>query len=135
LFGSNNGSPRWPLFTLRWIEKNELLDLSEFLQQLFHGQPGPSRPSLFVDVLEQGNTQHAVESVNVDLGVGPVIHRTPTEPVAIFKAAENLLDLLLTRLTGRNLFGCPVHAIGQQQGAAQAMSEEFLESGMIEIEL
>ena len=114
LFGSYNGGPRWPLFSLGWIEENELLDLSEFLQQLFHGQSRPSRLSLFVDVLEQGNTQHAIESVNVDLCVGPVIHRPPSEPVAIFKAAENLLDLLLTRISGHDLFGCPVHAIGQQ---------------------
>jgi len=44
LFGSHDGGGRWPFFTLGWIQKNELLDLSQFVQQLFDGK---SRPFCF----------------------------------------------------------------------------------------
>ena len=37
LFGTHNGSAWWPLLSLGRIEEDELLDLSEFVQQLFDG--------------------------------------------------------------------------------------------------
>ena len=95
------------------IEENELLDLPQLLEQLFHGEPRPGRLSLFVDVLQEGDTQQAIESVNADLAVGPVIHRTPPQPVPIFEAAEDLLDLLLARECSHDLFSGPIRTIRQ----------------------
>ena len=113
MFGSHNCGALRSFFSLRWIEEDELLNLPQFIAHLFYGEPRPSRLRLFVDVLQKRDTEHAIESVNPDLAVGPVIHGTPSEPVPVFQAAENLLDLLLTRISVDDLFSSPFHAIGQ----------------------
>ena len=67
--------------------------------------------------------QQAIESVDPDLAVGPVIHGTPAEPVPIFEATEHLLDLLLAPIPGHHLLGGPFGAIGHEHGAPEAMRQ------------
>jgi hypothetical protein len=59
----------------------------------------------------------------------------PAEPIAVFQSAEHALDVLRSGVTRHDVFGCPVQAIGEQRGAAQAGRQQALERGMIEIEL
>src|SRR5215831_2469839 len=96
LLGSHNCGALGSFLALGWVEENELLNLPQLIQHLFHGESGPSRLRLFVNVLEQRDPEHAIEGMNTDLAVGPVIHGPPPEPVPVFQTAENLLDLLLT---------------------------------------
>ena len=63
---------------------------------------------MFGDVLEQRDADHAIEGVNANLAIGPVVHRAPTEPVAIFESAEDLLDPLLAGIGGNDLFSRPI---------------------------
>lgn len=56
-----------------------------------------------MNVLGQRGTEHAVESINADLGIGPVF------------------DVLLTGIGHHNLLGRPVQPIGQQENAAQTI--------------
>jgi hypothetical protein len=42
---------------------------------------------------------------------------------------------LLTGITGDHLLGAPVHAVGQQHGAPQALIEQVRQGGRIEVEL
>jgi hypothetical protein len=48
---------------------------------------------LFVNVLEQRDPEHAIEGMNTDLAVGPVIHGPPSEKVFVFQTAENATRL------------------------------------------
>jgi hypothetical protein len=41
---------------------------------------------LFVKLLEQRDAEHAIESVDANLAIGPVMHRSPTQPVAILES-------------------------------------------------
>jgi hypothetical protein len=66
---------------------------------------------------------------------GPVIHRIPTRPLSILESAERAFDVLLTGITGDHLLGTPVHAVGQQHGAPQALIEQLRQGGRIEVEL
>ena len=83
LFGQDGSDAVGP-FVAKWrIEQGELLDRGELLQQLFHCEIGPGGPGLAVNVLEQRDSQHAVESMHANLAVGPVVHRSPAQPVAV----------------------------------------------------
>ena len=96
LFRENSGCAWGSLVSLWRIEQEELLDLSEFFEQLLHQKAGPGGVRLPVDVFQQRYTEHAVEGVNADLAVGPVVHGPPAQPVTVLQATEDLFDLLLT---------------------------------------
>jgi hypothetical protein len=68
-------------------------------------------------ILQQRDTQHAVKRMDANLAVGPVMHRSPSEPLSVFQAAEDALDLLLAGITDHHLFRRPVHAVGEQHGS------------------
>jgi hypothetical protein len=52
-----------------------------------------------VKVLQQRDAKHAVEGVDADLAIGPVIHGAPLEPVALLQSAEDAFDRLLSDVT------------------------------------
>ena len=111
LFGQYRSSSLRSFVSLWGIEQDELLDLSQFIQQLFHGQSRPGTLSFLVDEFEQRDPQHTIEGMNPDLAVGPMIHGSPAQPVPIFQAAEYLLNLLLTRIRCHHLLSGPVGSI------------------------
>src|SRR5260370_36403926 len=86
------GGARRSLFALRRIEENELFDLLEFLEQLLDRQIRPPSFGLLVHILQQGDTQHAVEGVDANLAVGPVIHGIPAQPLSIERVFRGLKD-------------------------------------------
>src|SRR5215469_2094645 len=73
--------------------------------------------------------------MNANFAIGPVIHRPPSQPVTILESAEHSLDFLLAGIADGHLLGSPVHAIGEQHGATQAMIHEPLPGRGIELEL
>src|SRR5438552_7496772 len=73
--------------------------------------------------------------MDTNLAIGPVIHGIPTQPVSVFQSAEDAFDLLLTGVAGHDLFRTPVHAISQQHGPPQALSQELREGGGIKVKL
>src|SRR5271156_51842 len=72
--------------------------------------------------------------MDADLTVGPMMHRTPVQPITILQSAEDTLNLLLAGVTGHHLFGSPIHAVGEQRGAAEAFRPQLCERGMVHIE-
>ncbi len=88
-----------------------------------------------MEMLQERDAEHAIKSVDANLAVGPVIHRSPAEPVSVFEAAKNFLDFLLPGIAEGYLLSGPIHAIGEQHGAAQAMIHEPLPGSGIEIKL
>src|SRR5580704_8729188 len=113
LFGEHQGNSVRSFFSLRWIEQSELLDLLQFFEQLLHGDPVPGSLRLLMHVLQQRDAEHAIESMNADLAVGPVVHRSPAQPLSILESAEDSLDGLLAGVSCCHLLRCPVHAIGE----------------------
>src|SRR5256884_4430862 len=77
------------------IEQNELLNPLQLFDELFHGKIAPGGFGLAMHILQHRDAQHAVKGVDADLAVGPVMHRSPTEPLSVFQAAEDALHLLL----------------------------------------
>src|SRR5438132_741359 len=106
------------LLWLAWVEQNELLYPLQLFNELLHRKITPSGFGLAMHILQQRDAQHAVKRMDADLAVGPVMHWSPTEPLSVFQAAEDALDLLLAVITGYNLFRRPVHAVGEQHRAA-----------------
>src|SRR5271157_4704646 len=131
--GGDHGGGSIRTRTLGGIQEYELLDLLQLFLQIFDGDRGPEGLGLAANVVQQGETQQAVKSVHADLAVGPVIQGLPVEPVAFLEAPENLLDRLLAGVGGHDLLGGPIEAVGDQQGAAQAMHHQFLEGGVIDL--
>jgi hypothetical protein len=64
-------------------------------------------------ILQQRDAEHAIESMDADLAVGPVMHGPPAQPLSILESAEDFLDGLLAGVSRRYLFRRPVHAIGE----------------------
>jgi hypothetical protein len=82
------------------------------------------------------DAEHAVEGVNTNLAIGPVMHRFATQPVSRFGSAEHALDnRLLPRVARHPLFGAPVHAVGKQNGPTQALIQQRGKSCGIEVKL
>src|SRR5207302_9826538 len=79
--------------------------------------------------------EHAVKSMDANLAIGPVIHRSPSQPVSILEAAKDALDFLLAGIAHGHLFSGPVHTIGEQHSATQTMIDEPLPGSGIEIKL
>src|SRR6516164_10665353 len=88
LFREHGGDAVGAFLALRRIEQNELLNLTQFFQKLLGGDSVPGTLCLFVEMLQERDAEHAIESVDANLAVGPVIHRSPAQPVSIFEAAE-----------------------------------------------
>ena len=61
----------------------ELFDLLQFREQLLDREIGPGRLRLLVYILQQGHTEQALEGVDANLAIGPVIHGIPTQPVSM----------------------------------------------------
>src|SRR4051794_52983 len=53
-----------------------------------------------MEILQERDAEHAIESVDANLAIGPVIHRSPTQPVSVFETAKNSLDFLLAGAFG-----------------------------------
>ena len=134
LFGQHRRYPVGAFVAKRRIEQGELLDLVELLQQLFDGETGPAALRLSMDMLEQGDAEHAVEGMHADLAVGPVIHRSPGQPLTVLESAKHALDLLLTRVTGDYLLSAPVQTVGEQHGAAEPLRPELFERAVVDVE-
>ena len=135
LFGKHGGDAIGTLLALRRIEQNELLNLAQLFHELFHGDSVPGGLRLFVEVLQQGDSEHAIKSMDANLAIGPVIHRAPSQPVAVLEAAKDSLDFLLAGIAHGYLLGAPVHAIGEEHGATQTMIDELLPGCGVELKL
>ena len=73
--------------------------------------------------------------MDANLAIGPVIHGSPSQPVAVLEAAKDSLHFLLARIAHGHLLGGPVQAIGEQHGAAQAMIDKPLPCRSVEFKL
>jgi hypothetical protein len=135
LLGEHQGNSVRSFFTLRWIKQSELLYLLQFFEQLLHRDPVPRGLRLLMHVLQQRDAKHAIESIDADLAVGPVMHGPPAQPLSVLESAEDSSDGLLTGISRRYLFRRPVHAIGEQNRAAEAMCQQALPGSDVEVEL
>ena len=92
LLGKYIGGARGSLFALGWVKQNELLNFRQFFQQLFERQIGPRGSRLLVKIVQQRDAEHAIESVNPNFAIRPVMHGIPTQPVSILQSAEHAFD-------------------------------------------
>src|SRR5882757_6009072 len=72
--------------------------------------------------------------MDADFAIRPVVHGPPAEPLSILESAEDSLDGLLAGVSSRYLFRRPVHAIGEQNRAAETMRQQALPGSTIEVE-
>jgi hypothetical protein len=118
-----------------WVQQNELLNLTQLLQKLLGGDSVPGALRELMQMLQKREAKHAIKSMDAN-AIGPVTHRPPAQPVSIFKWAKNPLDFLLAAIADGNLLGGgPIHAIGEQHGATQAVIHEPLPGSDIKIKL
>src|SRR3984893_738884 len=83
LFREHGGDAGGAFLTLGWVQQNELLKLTQLFQKLFGGDSVPGALRLSVEMLQERDAEHAIESVDANLAVGPVLHRTPAQPLSI----------------------------------------------------
>ena len=83
LLGDDGGNPIRSFFPLGWIEQNELLDVLQLFEQLLHRDPLPRGLRQLVHRLQQRDSKHAIESMDADFAIRPVVHRSPTQPPSI----------------------------------------------------
>jgi hypothetical protein len=53
------------------------------------GKIAPGGFGLAMHILQQRDAQQAVKRMDADFAVGPVMHRSPSEPLTVFQAAED----------------------------------------------
>jgi len=88
-----------------------------------------------MEVLQQRDAEHALKRMDANLAIGPVIHRSPAQPVAVLEAAKDPLDFLLAGIAHGHLLGTPIHAIGDEHGAPQTMIDKPLPGRRVECKL
>ena len=67
----------------------------------------------------QGRRHHAVESMNADLLIGPVIQGLPADEVVILHGAEGGLHMTLTAVSQNDLLRGPLVVIGELDPSSQ----------------
>jgi hypothetical protein len=134
LFREHGGDAVGRISRLGRVPQNELLNLTQLFRKLFAGDSVPGALRLFVEMLQQRDAEHAIESVDANLAVGPVIHWSPVQPVAIFEAAQDLVDFWLSGIAAGDLLGAAIHSIGEQYSATEAVIDEPLRSPAKEAE-
>src|ERR1700730_1626810 len=73
--------------------------------------------------------------MDADLLIGPVIHRSPSQPVPILESAKDLLDMLLTGVGSDELLCSPIEAVGYQDGSPQSLRYQSFQRLVVEVEL
>ena len=124
LLGRDGRHPWRSLLPQRRIQQVDALDLAQLVLEAFHGQRRPRRPRLAVQVLQQRHAQQAVERVHPDLAVGPVVQRTPAQPVPALQPPEHPLGVLLPVVGRRHLGRAPVQPVGHQRGPPEALRQQ-----------
>jgi len=133
---SVDGGSSWRAFLpLRRVEEDVLVDGGEFGLEEFDGDLGADTASARMQEVEEREAEHAVESMDADFVVCPVVHRTPAEPVTVLETSEDLLDVLLGAVGSDDLLGGPRQAICHDHGATEAAGQELMKRGSIDIEL
>src|ERR1039457_4016201 len=112
LLGQHRGDSVLPLVALGRGEQSVFLDLTQLVQKFFGGESGPCRLCLPAYVLQQRDAEHAVEGMDTNLLVRPVIHRSPAQPVAVLESSKDLLDMLLPAISSDHLFCSPIAMVG-----------------------
>ncbi len=103
LLGQYRGYSVWRLAALGRVQQSVFLNLAQLILQFFDGESGLCRLCLPAYALPQRDAQHAIEGMDTNLLVGPVIHRFPAEPVAVLESAKDLFDMLLSEIGGDDL--------------------------------
>src|SRR2546429_4519680 len=75
----------------------------------------------------QSQGQHAVESMDTDFLIGPMIERLPTHEVGILHGAEGSLHMMLTAVRQNDLLGRPLVVVGEQNSSSQGGGDELLQ--------
>ena len=88
-----------------------------------------------MEMLQERDAKHAIKSMDANLAIGPVIHRSPSQPVAILESSKNLLDVLLTGIGGDHLLCRPIEAVGDQYGSPQSLRHQSFQGLVVEVEL
>jgi len=94
-FGEHGGDAVGTFLALWRVQQNEWLNLPQLFQELLHRNSVPGSLRLFMEMLQQGDAEHAIKRMDANLAIGPVIHRSPSQPVAVLQAAKDSLDFLL----------------------------------------
>ena len=101
------------------IDERHFLDL---------GQRGESFHDAEIDSLlgesstQQGaeeQSQNAVEGMDANLLIGPVMQWSPTDKVGIFHSFEGLLNMVLTPIRAHDVFVAPPFLVGEEEIFAQ----------------
>src|SRR5450432_4371928 len=86
LFGQHRRDAVGALLALGWVEQNELLNLAQLFQKLLRGDSVPGTLRLFVEILQERDAKHAIKSMDANFAIGPVVHRSPAQPVSVLEA-------------------------------------------------
>jgi hypothetical protein len=105
--------------TLARIEENHLLDVIQFGSQALHRDVDPG---FFHSAVRSGPQKHGyrtIETVDVELLIGPMIPGPPTADVAIFHVLKDIFNVALTSIGSNNLFIMPCGSVGKNNMLAQ----------------
>src|SRR6516225_11456279 len=125
-FGEHGGDAVGTFLALWRVQQNEWLNLPQLFQELLHRNSVPDSLRLFMEMLQQGDAEHAIKRMDANLAIGPVIHRSPSQPVAVLEPAKDSLDFLLAGIAHSDLLCGPIHPVGKQDRATQTMIDKPL---------
>ena len=82
---------------------------------------------------ERGQQQgkHAIQSVDFEFPVGPMVGGRPTKEVNVLDVFEDVLDLGEAAVGPNDVLGIVVGLYSEQQGLPQAFVGEFVKRGMV----
>src|SRR6266536_3596613 len=101
------------------VEQDGLLDARQLSQQLTNRQVQPRLVGMAAQQVRDRQGQHAVEDVDADLLVGPVVHGAKRHHLGVLELAEPGFDLGLGAVGGHHLGGGPLVAVGEQDPLAE----------------
>ena len=124
-FGED-GAGTWGLFFGSGVERDDFADIGE----AFHHSGDTQMDSRFLKLTAQQAQDHqsqdAIEGMNSELLVGPVVSGPEGEDMRVLHASEGCFDMGLAAIGADNLFVGPVVTVCEEKGFPEKSAPKVL---------
>ena len=113
------------------VEGDDLTDILEAFNHSADAQGDPRLVQLTAQQAQDHQSQDAIEGMDSEFLVGPVVSGAEGEDLGVFHASESGFDMGLTAIGAHNLFVTPVMPVREEEGFAEKSALKVGPMGLI----
>jgi len=116
----------WGLFFGSGVERDDLADIGEAFDHSGDAQMDPRLLKLTAQQAQDHQSQDAIEGMNSELLVRPVVSGPEGEDMGVLHASEGCFDMGLAAIGTDNLFVAPVVTVREEKGFTEKSAPKVL---------